>query len=284
MSMKTPFTIVIPVHRPGPEFEQILKLAIAQDGLYEIILLVSRCSISELEIQVSNSIKVIEHPAIKFNHGLSRNLLLAEVKTDFLVFLTQDSYLSDRKACYKLVEFTKNNDLAGCYGRQLPRDNAGFCESFLRRFNYGAVSYIESQKNSARTGFRKIFSSNSFCCYDAARLNKVGGFRETNFGEDALAFLDFLKLGLKVGYSAESSTFHSHKFVIMTEFRRNFEIGKFRKKYFREVKLWCGSDKTKSDFLYKLFRALFSKMSFRNLVETVIYVFTRITGYTIGRF
>lgn len=280
---KLNFTIAIPAFNAGRDFKKMLKSCNQQFDLHEILVVDSGSTDGTIEIAEAAGARIIPHPSRQFNHGLTRNELLNAARTKYVIFMTQDALLFDNIACQKLVEFTLENNLAAAYGKQLPRSDASFTEQFLRADNYQSESYIVCKYDSDRRGFKKIFSSNSFCVYDRELLLQVGGFRSTHFGEDALAFLDFYKAGLSFGYCAESSVVHSHSYNFRQELMRNIQIGRFRRNTYEEVERLCGLDTSGSDHIKAILKEASKNLSLQDMLACLLYITARGIGYTMGR-
>lgn len=171
--------------------------------------------------------RVVEIARKDFRHGATRQYgvdLLPEC--DVVVFLTQDAILAGFDSIARLVSSFDNPEVGASYGRQLPRDNAGWLEAHARYFNYPAESAIKSLKSAEVVGFKSIFFSNSFGAYRRLALQSVGGFPlDANFGEDTIVAARLLLAGWSISYSADAKVYHSHGYSISEEYLRYVQIG-----------------------------------------------------------
>jgi rhamnosyltransferase len=163
----------------------------------------------------------------EFNHGATRQLALEVMKeAEVFVYLTQDAALAEPSSIQKLLEAFADPLVAACYGRQLPKLNAGAMETHARLFNYPNISCIRNLNNRKDKGIKSIFLSNSFSAYRREALMDVGGFPEdVIFGEDTVVTGRFHINGWKTAYVAEATVYHSHSYSFMQEFRRYFDVG-----------------------------------------------------------
>ncbi|HMT03419.1 MAG TPA: hypothetical protein PKD00_08965, partial [Burkholderiales bacterium] len=62
----------------------------------------------------------------EFDHGATRELALEILEdADIIVYLTQDVLLANSDSIVNLINiFETNNKVSGCFGRQLPHNNA----------------------------------------------------------------------------------------------------------------------------------------------------------------
>lgn len=215
------------------------------DKFYRTLKIVEEANLAEVLVIDSSStddtVKLIKeefnfkcHIIAKadFDHGGTRQLALEMLKdSDIVIYLTQDVLLASVDSLHNLVKVLMDNEkVAGCYGKQLPHDNADAFAQHLRRFNYGNTSYTRSYADRYVWGMRCIFSSDSFAAYKVKALDAIGGFpNHVIFGEDTYVFAKLLQNGYKVAYSAEAICYHSHNYSIKQEFQRYFDIGVFHR-------------------------------------------------------
>lgn len=166
-----------------------------------------------------------------FNHGTTRELARKLLKTDIVVFLTQDAYFVDSSMLEKLVEPIANGKASIAYARQIPHAGANIFESFPREYNYPEVGHIRSIADLNKYGVYSYFCSNSCAAYSNQALDEIGGFGPVLLGEDTVAAAKLLRKGRKIAYAAESLVRHSHNYTLLQEFKRYFDTGLARKDY-----------------------------------------------------
>jgi rhamnosyltransferase len=192
-----------------------------------VIVLDSASTDGTPELAKRDGCRVVTIPREDFRHGGTRQYA-AELAADadVLVYLTQDSILSDANALAQLIAAFEDPAVGAAYGRQLPRPEANPIEAHARLFNYPSASAIRSLESVATLGFKAIFFSNSFGAYRRTALEQVGGFpKELNFGEDTVVAARLLQRGWKIAYVAEAQAYHSHAYSCREEFERYYKIG-----------------------------------------------------------
>jgi rhamnosyltransferase len=170
-------------------------------------------------------------PRASFNHGSTRELARKHLNTDIVAMITPDAYAVHEDMLDCLVQPLLQREASLSYARQIPRDGAGFMESFLRDFNYPSQSHVRGIEDVHEWGAYSCFCSNSCAAYLNSALDDVGGFPSVLTGEDAFTAAALLRKGHKIAYVAEAVVKHSHDYTLRQEMRRHFDTGYVRKKY-----------------------------------------------------
>ena len=220
--------VVIPTWNAGRHWSGIDK-ALRKQGIEPGQVLIVDSSSSDgtgaLVRKAGYQLKVI--PKESFRHGATRQLaaeLLPE--SEILVYLTQDAVLCGEKSLENLLEAFSDPEVGGCYGRQLPRAEAGPIERHARLFNYSATPALRTYEDRTELGIRAAFFSNSFAAYRRTAFEEVGGFpRDTIIAEDSTVAARMLMAGWKIAYQPEATVIHSHALTIRQEFSRYFDTG-----------------------------------------------------------
>lgn len=220
--------VIIPTWNAGkywPQFETSLrKQGIAPDR----VLIVDSSSTDNTRALVQKAgyrLEVI--PQESFRHGGTRQFA-AELmpESEILVYLTQDVLLCGDRPLEKLVTAFSNPEVGGCYGRQLPRLQAGPIERHARLFNYPATPDLRSFADREELGIRTAFFSDSFAAYRRTALDEAGGFPDhTIVSEDVTVAAHMLIAGWKIAYQPDATVIHSHDLSLRQEFSRYFDIG-----------------------------------------------------------
>jgi len=173
--------------------------------------------------------KVISINCADFDHGTTRNIAVSNINTEFAVFLTQDAVPADEYMVEKLIKpLQSDSNIAICYGRQLPRPNAGPLERFVREFNYPAESVLKTKNDVEAMGLKTFFCSNSCSAIRRSIFKKLGGFKNNVIvNEDMLFAAKVILEGYSVYYAADARVYHSHPYSLAQTFRRYFNIGRF---------------------------------------------------------
>ena len=223
-------TVVIPTRNAGQRFFDLLDSLQTQTLKPAQIIIIDSGSTDETrEAAKSRNCEVITINRTDFDHGTTRNLAVSNVKSEFVVFLTQDATPFDEHMIDKLIKpMQANANIAICYGRQLPRPSAGPLERFAREFSYPAKSILKTKNDIEALGLKTFFCSN--CCSAVRRsiFNKLGGFENNVIVNEDMQFAARAVFkGYFVYYSAEAKVYHSHKYRLYKIFNRYFNIGRF---------------------------------------------------------
>ena len=220
--------IIIPTWNAGTYWPQ-LEISLRTQGVTpDQVLIVDSSSTDDTRALVQKAgyrLEVI--PQESFRHGATRQFA-AELMPmpEILVYLTQDALLCGDKPLEKLVSAFSNPEVGGCYGRQLPRPQAGPIERHARLFNYPATPALRSYADREELGIRTTFFSNSFAAYRRTALDQVGGFADHIIvAEDSTIAARMLIAGWKIAYQPDATVIHSHDLSIRQEFSRYFDTG-----------------------------------------------------------
>jgi len=262
---------------------EILKKYNSLDN-YEVILIDSESSDNTVNIAVDSEFKVIEIKKKDFNHGGTRNLAANYAQGEILVYLTQDAILLDDKSINKLIEPLRNDSSIGlAYGRQLPHENAGVFGSMARLFNYGNTSIVKDKMKSKELGIKTVFCSNSFAAYRKTTLNEVGGFpKNVILGEDSYVAAKMILKGYSTYYCSEARVRHSHDYNLISEFKRNFDIGVFHTHENWILESFNGAEGEGVKFVLKELKYLIQHNKVHLLPVSFLRNASKYLGYKLG--
>jgi rhamnosyltransferase len=223
-------TVVIPTRNAGQMFQRLLD-SLQKQTLKpaQIIIIDSDSTDQTKEMAKSRNCKIISINHLDFDHGTTRNLAIAEVSSEFVVFLTQDAIPADENMIAELIRpMQSDSNIAICYGRQLPRPDARPLERFAREFNYPEESILKTKNDIERLGIKTFFCSNSCSAIRRSIFNKLGGFKNNVIvNEDMLFAAKAIFQDYSVYYSATARVCHSHSYSLRQTFKRYFNIGRF---------------------------------------------------------
>lgn len=271
--------LVIPTFNAQKHLEKNLKVIDQKQN--EVLIIDSNSS--DKTIEIAKKYKCNISSENNFNHGLTREKARKILKTDIVVFITQDAYIESQESINLLVKPIKEGIASITYGRQIPRKNSSIFESFPVSFNYPEVSNIRSIENISKDSVYTFFCSNNFGAYLNKDLNEIGGFEYILTGEDYVACTHLLLNGKKLAYVSKAKVEHSHNFSLAENFRRYFDTGLIRgeRPYIQEL---VGSTNGRGAKLTKLF---FKKI-FKERPHLIIYAFietvVKYLGFKIGFF
>lgn len=229
--MNIPISIIIPTYNAGKEFEKLALMIKKQTANIRQVLVIDSSSTDEtvnIAQKYGFAVEIIKKS--EFGHGKTRQYALEKVKTEIVVFLTQDALLYDEFSIENLVRcLISDEKIAAVYGRQMPYENTGILGKFARLYNYPPISKINNFDDRKIRGLKTAFLSDSFSAYKRMPLNKIGGFPDVNFGEDTFVAAKLLMNGYKTAYCADAKVYHSHCYSLLQDYKRSKEIGQFHK-------------------------------------------------------
>lgn len=235
-------TVVIPIRCPKDEFKELIRrLAMQTKKAKEIIVINTKTyfdgsglvmdDVYDICEKHDQSIKVIEITQDEFDHGGTRSMAMDESKTEYVLFMTQDAIPADKKLLEQLLQ-QMDEDIAVSYARQLPRKSAGEIEKYTRYFNYGDENLVKTKKDFETMGIKALFCSDVCAMYNRKLYYEIGGFpAKTIFNEDGIFAFKALNADYKVVYCSKARVYHSHDYDLISDFRRNFDLGVSQKQF-----------------------------------------------------
>ena len=239
--------IIIPTYRPGAEFAKVLKRLEVQTLCPGKIIIMnterryfdpfrkmtglftdSAPDVNgEERIPFGRTTVVIRHIGKEsFDHGATRDQAIRLSDADTVVLMTQDAVPANRHLLEILTSPIREQKAAASYARQLPKKHAGKLESRIRQFNYPENSLIKTGADLKRLGIKTFFLSNACAAYDRDIYLRLGGFtQKTIFNEDMVFAAALIDAGYAIAYEGKARVFHSHRYTLKEQLRRNFDIG-----------------------------------------------------------
>ena len=220
--------VIIPVYRPGKEFEKLIQLLVKQSFAPKKIILMNTGEAPWKEEIVQKYPCCEVHLLAKenFDHGGTRHLGSDFSNADYLLFMTQDAVPANEYLVEQLVKsFEQDPLIKAAYARQLPNNSCREIEKYTRSFNYPEHSCVKSLEDLGTLGIKTFFCSNVCAMYEKETYHKSGGFiRRTIFNEDMIYAGGLVKQGYKIAYVAEAEVIHSHNYNAREQFHRNFDL------------------------------------------------------------
>lgn len=230
-------SVIIPSCNAGEYLQPLLSRLREQTLPPDEILVVDSASTDgTAALAESLGARVISIPRESFDHGGTRHMAAMEARGDVLLFLTQDAMPADDSYIRNLVAPFQDDAVAAVGGRQVAREDARPFEKEVRAFNYPAESRVWDASAISERGVKAFFISDVCAAYRRSAYEAVGGFRRplmTN--EDMLMAAALLDAGWKLAYQAEAAVYHSHRFTLSQEYRRNRLIGRVLERYSAEL-------------------------------------------------
>lgn len=219
--------VIIPVHRPGPEFAELLRRLQGQLMPVNQILVMNTRSETDVEkmLEGFSGVWVVSLDKKEFDHGGTRDRGARLSEADYLLFLTQDALPADRHLTERLYEAFGDKRVKAAYARQLPREDCRELERYTRAFNYPEESRVKTKEDLPELGIKTFFCSNVCAMYERETYLAQGGFQtRTIFNEDMIYAGGLIKSGYAIAYAAEARVIHSHNYSGREQFHRNFDL------------------------------------------------------------
>ncbi len=250
---------------------------------YDVLVVDSSSSDDTVKVVKTSGAEVIIIPQADFNHGATRELARKQSKYDIVVFMTQDVEVVSTDFIRYLIEpLEKEEDIAVSYSRQVPFDGAKIFEAFPREFNYPSLSQIRSLADINEYGIYTFFCSNSCAAYRNSALDKIGGFDSSMNSEDYFAVAKLLDKGYKIAYVAESVVKHSHRYSLVEEFKRYFDVGYVRAQYPKVQRIVGHAESRGKVFAKELTMRLFNNNQIYLLPYAIVHTSIKWMGYRMG--
>ena len=234
MTVSSPtVSVVIPTLNAGPEFEELLKQIFMQEGDFDREVLVVDSGSTDGTDELARSYGAVVHKISRqeFNHGATRNLGISLAQGEYVALIVQDAVPLDERWLATMVENLKQDEqVAGVYGRQIPRPGSGALTRVLvnslataslerrEQFAGGTEQYRELPPRKRR---RFAAFDNVSSCLRRSVWEKLP-FEKTNFGEDIRWGKRVVEAGYKTVYEPRSAVFHSHERGAMYDLRRHY--------------------------------------------------------------
>jgi O-antigen biosynthesis protein len=212
-------SVVIPV-KDGERYLEELLLALAQQGVDEVLVIDSGSSDHSREITRAAGVELLEIEPPQFGHGRTRNLGAQRTSGELICFLTQDATPTAGWLDAYRHAFTLDPRVGAVYGPHLPRaETSPMIARELEEFFAGFAP--DGQPVLQRAG-DPTFLSNVNACY-ARRCWEEIGFRDLPYSEDQAFGVDMLAAGWLKVYTPQAGVLHAHDYGTAGFMRRYFD-------------------------------------------------------------
>ncbi len=196
------------------------------------------------------------HP-VQFNHGDTRNSLIAMSGGDLCVFLTQDAipshptWLATLAMNFELgAHPSASRPVGAAYCRNVARPDADIVTQLLCKDDpgyapAGHVRELPEQDVYAELSSdarRLLYNFNDVASAFRRELWERHPFPRTDFGEDVLQARAFLEAGFAIVYEAQATVEHSHDYSVRETFARACIDGRFNAQWLDRVCLASQQD------------------------------------------
>lgn len=172
------------------------------------------------------SFKLIKIKPSEFGHGKTRNFAVKNTNGELVVFLTQDAVPQNNNWLSNLIEPFKNDpQIAGVFGRQIPRQKTNLCEKYFYSISYPEIKRVMTKNDADSFSNRNIFFSNVNGVARKEFLIKYPFREDLVMSEDQFWGREMLNNGYKIIYEPRAEVIHSHNYNLKQLFRRYFLSG-----------------------------------------------------------
>lgn len=222
-------TILLLTKNAGPELELLFERCRGQrvDVPWEMIVVDSGSTDGTVERVKTWGVRLVEIPPGEFGHGRTRNYAARLADAAYVVYLTQDAIPADETWLAELLRPFADPQVAGVYGRQIPKENAHPFERFFLATTYHERREVRrsSPGGSGRWRVRDGFFSNVSSAIRREVLLRVPFDETLVMSEDQQWARDAIAAGNCVVYQPTSVVRHSHGYTVAAAMHRSFDSG-----------------------------------------------------------
>ncbi len=225
---KIPISIILLTKNGGSIFSEVLQKLFACKGIDQAEILMIDSGSTDLTkkyAQQYSKIRLLEIESADFGHGKTRNLGAGLAQGDILIFLVQDAIPANPHFLEQLIAPFANPQVAGVYGRQLPRPATNPVEQFFLENTYPEIPSIRTHNLSGRCSIRAIFFSNVNSAIRRRVWEEVPFDESLIMSEDQQWAKEVLRQGYAVVYEPAAAVWHAHNYGLRQVFQRNFDSG-----------------------------------------------------------
>ncbi len=226
-------SVVIPTFNAGPEFEELLKRLAAQEGNFELEMLVVDSSSTDGTAELAEGYGAIVRRigSQEFNHGATRNLGISLTHGEYVALTVQDAVPLDTRWLATMVEnLERDGQVAVVYGRHVPRPESDVLTRAL--VNTLATANLERQEQEIGDPEKYLTMSplerrrvaafdNVSSCLRRSVWEKFP-FEKTDFAEDLRWGKRAVEAGYRIVYEPRSVVVHSHERGALYDLRRHY--------------------------------------------------------------
>jgi rhamnosyltransferase len=219
-------SIILPTYNVEKNIRNLLNSIYDQkfDGKIEVLIIDSSDdntpNIVKNEFPQAQMIRVESED---YNYGKTRNEGAEMTDGECIVFLSADINIADETWLSKLIKPFNDPNVAGVFGRQLPKEGAYPMERFFICHTYPSKSYTLSLNKNGKIKKSFFFSNtNSAIRRSIWKKHKIP---EMLMSEDQEWGKRVVLDGYKIIYSSEALVYHSHNYSLKDNFQRFFDSG-----------------------------------------------------------
>ncbi|MFW6089828.1 MAG: glycosyltransferase [Gemmatimonadota bacterium] len=278
----TTISVVVPTLNAGLGFARLcLHLAEMRErhGL-DVLIIDSGSTDGTPERADQAGLRVHRIDRAEFGHGRTRNLGVRLTGGDVVCFLTQDVLPCTPDWPLRFADRLADPDVAGVYGRQVPRD-ATTMEMFFVQLNYPAEPLRFRPRpdgHNPRPG--RVLFSNAFSAVRRDVIERIPFVDHVPVSEDQVWAYQVLAAGRSIAYEPRAEALHAHEYSLRGLFRRTYRIGRA----LRAIGIDGGATLGESvRFLASEIAYFVRQGHAHRLPQLLAYEFVRWAGFQVGR-
>ncbi len=223
-------SLFVPTWNAGPEFPEILERMLAQelDRPFEVIVIDSGSTDGTLEHLERQPVRLSRIPNREFDHGLTRNRGIELARGEIVVLATQDARPVDGTWMQRLVDCFDDPEVAGAFGRQLPRPDASPMVRYRLDMWVAGTDEPKVQQVANVAEFEALAPLERLrvAAFDnvssAVRKSVMAEhpFKKRKFGEDIDWAKRVILAGYKLVFEPRSKVVHSHNYSAWRTLKR----------------------------------------------------------------
>jgi rhamnosyltransferase len=243
MEIMTTVSIIILAKNEEENIDHCLEAVFSQkaDFNFEVIVIDSGSTDDTLDIVRSTPARLFEIPPGDFDHGGTRQYGAERARGEYIVTLVADATPCDENWLANLLApFKKDANIAGVYGRQIPRADADpFFAWRLAQWVTGnseprehffptpdEIEKLSPEEKRVGLNFDDINSARR------ADILREFPFPEAEYAEDLVWARDVLIAGKKLVYAPPAAVYHSHRRTPGYAFKKRFLDQRFNRAYY----------------------------------------------------
>jgi rhamnosyltransferase len=225
-------------------------------------------------------LRVHRIPPAEFGHGKTRNLGVRMTSGEVVCFLTQDVLPCTPDWPLRLAAALEDPQVAGAYGRQVPRD-ATTMEMYFVALNYPAQPLrFDPQPGGFHPRPGRVLFSNAFSAVRRDVVLALPFADDVPVSEDQVWARGALDRGYSIRYEPAAEALHAHRYTYRGLFRRTFLVGKA----LRRIGMDRGASAKESvQFLLGEIGYFIRQGHVQRLPQLLVYELTRWAGFQAGR-
>jgi rhamnosyltransferase len=226
-------SVVIPTLNAGPEFEELLESLSAQEGKFELEIVVIDSGSTDGTAELAEAYGATVHRigGQEFNHGATRNLGISLTHGRYVALTVQDAVPLDARWLATMIEnLESDGQVAVVYGRHVPRPESDVLTRAL--VNSLATASLERREQeigdpekyltmSTMERRRVTAFDNVSSCLRRSVWEEFP-FEKTDFAEDLRWGKRVVEAGYKIVYEPRSVVVHSHERGALYDLRRHY--------------------------------------------------------------